>query len=357
MTKPLTSDATSSDATFTRRVLIVALIAVGVAVLWLVLPLLLLVFGAVLVAATLRTLARPLRWVGLGNAAAVAVTALVATLAVALLVFLFGAELQQQWTNLYGRLDAIVGQVARYFEVEGGEILKSTNPAANIVPLVPRVLSWGWSLGQAVLGAAFVAVAGLYIAFDPAAYRAGLIALVPKTYQENAVATLDDVAEALNRWLGGMLISMLLVGALTGAGLWFAGVHSPLALGLLAGVANFVPYLGSIVAAIVTLLFAAGQGWEIALWAAAVMAVVQQIESNVITPLVVGRAVSILPATGLFSVLAMALLFGPLGVLFGFPLAIVADIVVRRLYIRDALDKPVDILGEPASRSERKLSA
>jgi predicted PurR-regulated permease PerM len=54
----------------------------------------------------------------------------------------------------------------------------------------------------------------------------------------------------------------------------------------------------------------------------------------------------------MFAMFAMALLFGPLGVIFGFPLAIVADIAIRRLYVRDTLDKPVEILGKPAQRSE-----
>ena len=81
------------------------------------------------------------------------------------------------------------------------------------------------------------------------------------------------------------------------------------------------------------------------------MFIVQQIESNVVTPVVVGGAVSLSPVTGLFAIVAMAVLFGPLGVLFGFPLAVVADIAIRRLYIRDALDEPVEILGDQAKKS------
>ena len=78
----------------------------------------------------------------------------------------------------------------------------------------------------------------------------------------------------------------------------------------------------------------------------------------VIAPLVVGRRVSIAPATGLFAIVAMAVVFGPLGVLLGFPLTIVADIVIRRLYVRDALDEPVEILGDEAEKSAKaaKLS-
>jgi predicted PurR-regulated permease PerM len=148
---------------------------------------------------------------------------------------------------------------------------------------------------------------------------------------------------------------MVMVGALTALGLWIAGVQSPIVLGLLAGLANFVPYAGSIAAAVLTLTIAAAQGWETLVWASAAMLIVQQIESNVISPMVIGRAVHILPATGLFALVAMAMLFGPLGVLFGFPLAIVADVAIRRLYVRDLLGKPVKIHGEPAAPSESSV--
>lgn len=342
-----------SDATFTRRVLIVALIVAGVVAVWLLSPLLLLIFGSILVALTLRSLAQPFRMCGVGETAAVALAAVLCCVTLALAILFFGAEMAVQSRNLNSRLGASLADVAEQLGIRSGEdLLKGANPAANFAPLIPRFVSWGWSLGQAILAATLVVVAGLYLAVDPKTYRDGLVTLVPRAYQDNAVATLDDIGKALHLWLGGMLISMTIVGSLTGTGLWLVGIQSPLALGLLAGLANFVPYVGSIVAAGVTLVMSSGQGWEFVAAAAGVMLIVQQIESHVITPLVVGRAVSILPATGLFAIVAMAILFGPMGVLFGFPLAIVTDIAIRRLYVRDALDQPVEILGNPAARSD-----
>jgi predicted PurR-regulated permease PerM len=78
-----------------------------------------------------------------------------------------------------------------------------------------------------------------------------------------------------------------------------------------------------------------------------VLVVVQQVESNLIMPLIADRMVSIAPAVGLFAVVAMGVLFGPLGLLLGFPLAIVFDVAVRRLYVRDTLGQPVQIVGKP----------
>jgi predicted PurR-regulated permease PerM len=346
-----------ANQTFIQRVLIVAMIAVAAVSVWLLLPLLLLVFGSVLLAFTLRTLARPLRWCGLNQGAAVILTALIAAVGFILAAVLFGAEFVTQLNALNERAGITLSRLAAFLGLQAEDIVNGQSPVASIAPLIPRFLSFGWTVGQAIAGLLFVIVASVYLALDPKPYRDGLVTLVPSDYKQNVLATLDDIGEGLQNWLGGTLLSMVLVGTMTGVGLWLVGVQSPLALGLLAGFANFVPYIGSLAAAAVTVVMAAGQSFDAALAAIGVLLVIQQIESYILAPLVVGRAVSILPATGMFAMFAMALLFGPLGVIFGFPLAIVADISIRRLYVRDTLDKPVEILGKPAQRSEVAVSA
>lgn len=342
----------SDDGAFVRRVLIVALIAAVLAVLWLLSHVILLFFGAVLVATTLNAVGQPLQRAGVGHTPAIVIAMVLVAVLIAAAVIFFGADIAEQTRNLATRLSEAAGRVGEQFNIGSlKEIMEGVRPAADIAPLIPGFLSWGVSLGGAILGLLLVLVGGFYLAVDPAPYRDGFIKLVPPAYHANAIATLDDLDEALNRWIAGQLVSMAIIGALTGVGLWLAGVQSPLALGLLAGLANFVPYIGSIAAAIVALVIASSQGLEIVLAAALVMIVIQQIESYVVTPLVVGRRVSIAPATGLFAIVAMAVVFGPLGILFGFPLTIVADIVIRRLYVRDALDEPVEILGDKAEKS------
>ena len=122
---------------------------------------------------------------------------------------------------------------------------------------------------------------------------------------------------------------------------------SAFALGFIAGIAEFVPIIGPILAAIPALLIASSQDLQMVLLALAVLVVVQQVESNLITPLIADRMVSIAPAVGLFAVVGMGVLLGPLGLLLGFPLAIVFDVAVRRLYVRDTLGQPVQIVGMP----------
>ena len=119
-----------------------------------------------------------------------------------------------------------------------------------------------------------------------------------------------------------------------------------LALALLAGLAEFVPLVGPIVATISALLIALSVGWETALWTLLLYIVIQQVESNLIIPLVQRRVVELPPAVTLFAVVAFGLLFGLLGVLFATPLAVVVFVAVKKLWVRETLGAPTKMPGE-----------
>jgi predicted PurR-regulated permease PerM len=197
-----------------------------------------------------------------------------------------------------------------------------------------------------------VIVGGIYIAIDPAVYRDGLIKLFPIDWYPQIRATLDDGTSTLRLWLGAQVIAMLMVGVLIGGGALLIGIPSPFALGLIFGLAEFVPVVGPVARAVPVLLVAVGQGWEMTFGALGLVVIVQQVESNLIMPLVSGHAVQLPPAVGLFAIVAMGVVFGPLGLVLGYPLAIVVDVAVRRLYVRETLGEPVEIAGEKSRKGE-----
>ena len=267
-------------------------------------------------------------------------------------VLLFGADLSFQMRGMSERLSAVVKTLSERLAIGSfADLLKGASPATSIGAIVGRVFAWSSTLLGGVAGLFLVLFGGIYIAVNPGLYRAGLVKLVPPAVQPNIEAALDDAGEALRRWLGAQVIAMVLVGTLTGIGFWLIGLQSPLALGIIVGLAEFVPVVGPVIGAIPALLLATAQDWQIALWALAIIVAVQQLESNVITPLIVGRTVAVAPAVALFAIVAMGVLFGPLGLLFGFPLALVLDVAVRRLYVLDTLGERVEIMGRPAKRS------
>lgn len=127
------------------------------------------------------------------------------------------------------------------------------------------------------------------------------------------------------------------------------GLPAYLALGLLAGLAEFVPVVGSILAAAPALLLALTEGGiDLALWTLLLYVAVQQLQGNLIAPLVTRRMVSLPPAVTLVAIVAFGLVFGPLGVLFAAPLAVVAFVAVKRLWVREALGEDTDVPGEDA---------
>ncbi len=257
--------------------------------------------------------------------------------------YLFGSQISTQLASVMESLPAAMQTLSKTVPFASvSQFVKGS----SIGELVMNAFSWGTTLFGAVATLVVVIVAGIYIAIDPDTYRNGLVMLFPRRYKEQIAATLDDAGEALRLWLGGQLLAMIMVGILIAVGLALVGVPSALALGLIAGVTEFVPIIGPVIGAVPALLLASMQDWNLALWTLAVFVVVQQIESNIIMPLVAGRAVAVPPAVGLFAVVAIGVLFGPLGLLLGYPLAIVTDAAVRRLYVRDALGEDVTIAGE-----------
>ena len=132
----------------------------------------------------------------------------------------------------------------------------------------------------------------------------------------------------------------------TSSGRISIGIPAALTLGLLAGFLDFVPFIGPIVAAIPAIVLALAGDPETALWVVGLYLVVQQIEGNIITPLFQKRAVELPPALLLFSLVAAGLVFGIAGVMFAEPLTVVLYVLVKRLYVRDALDTDTPMPGE-----------
>ena len=342
-----------SDLAFVRRVFIVVAIGALIAAVWALSDILLLLFGAVLFAVMLHAVAAPLQThLRLGQGAALALGGALMVLLLAAAVIFLGPELATQMRTLFTTLPEAANRLLGYFQLGSmADLIKDGTTASALGGLASRVIAWSTTLAGALASFLLVLFGGIYLAISPRLYRDGLVKLVPPAIQPNVNATLDDSGEALKRWLAGQLIAMLLVGVFTAAGLWLAGVPSAFALGLIAGLAEFVPLIGPIIAAIPALLIASTQDWQTVLLALSVLVVVQQVESNLIAPVIADRMVSIAPAVGLFAVVAMGVLFGPLGLLLGFPLAIVFDVAVRRLYVRDTLGERVEIMGKPAKPS------
>jgi predicted PurR-regulated permease PerM len=247
-----------------------------------------------------------------------------------------GQALPSAWSSLQQRLAGLglEEQLAK---------LIPTGPSSGIAASAGR---FAMSLGGGLADALLIIVGGIFIAASPRFYQTGMEKLVPERRREIAGEAFKDSGRALQLWLKAQLLSMAGVGLATGIGLWLVGMEGALALGLLAALLEFIPFVGPILAAIPAVLIALSLDPQLALWVVLVYLVVQQIEGNLLQPLLQQWAVDLPGAVLLFSLLACGTLFGPLGVIFAAPLTVVIYVLVKKLYVREALETETPIPGE-----------
>ena len=320
---------------------VVFAIAALFALCWMLREVLLLTFGAILVATIIRAGARPLmRRLKMGERWAVMLVALVLVLTGAGMFWLFGHQIASQLQGLSERLPRAVAAVREWLESNqaGRFLLERASALAedgSWLENAPRVLA----ISATTIGHMFLMLfVGIYLAMNPRLYRDGFVRLFPEGQRKKLHHALNESGDALRKWLLGQLVSMSSVGVLTGVGLWIVGAPLPLGLGIMAGLFEFIPAIGPVLAFVPGVLVALTEGSEVALYAAIVFIVVQQLEGSVIMPLAQRWAVALPPAYGLVAVLSFSLLFGFLGILFGSPLAVVAMCLVQNLYLRNGVE-------------------
>jgi predicted PurR-regulated permease PerM len=303
--------------------------------------LLLMLFGAVIVAVALHALAQPLgRYLRLSPRLAVALAVALAVVVITLGSWLVGDRLVAQFDDLARKLPKALSTLISWArERTIGEALwkvwRGTNaddvPWASVAVAATQALS-------AVGGIGLVLVVGVYLAADPVLYREGLLRLVPPAYRGRVDEALLASGYALSRWLLGQGISMLFVGTSTAIGLALLGLPLALTLGLLAGALAFIPFFGPIASGVLAVLLAFMQGPELALYVAILCVVIQQIEGNLLMPLVQRWAVELPPVLGITAAVIFGLLFGLPGVILASPLMVVAMVLVRKLYVEGVLE-------------------
>ena len=186
-----------------------------------------------------------------------------------------------------------------------------------------------------VLGDLYVVLfLGLFFTAAPSTYINGLLKLVPVKGRPEAENVINKTGLKLTKWLKGQLFAMLIVAVLTITGLLIMGVPMAFVLGLLAGILNFIPNFGPLIALVPAVLIAFLQSPSTALMVAILYIAVQVLESNIITPQIQQKMISIPPAMVIITQLFMGVLTGSLGLLLAMPILVVLMVALQELYIR-----------------------
>jgi predicted PurR-regulated permease PerM len=339
-TIPVNSKLSSGD--FARYTLVAVVITGLVYLGWKVIDVALMAFGGIVFASVLRALANLVkRYLKLPGRWSIVAVLLLLFLLFGALSWAFGAQLIDQAEQLRTRLPAAVATVQqRIEEWSGGRFkLSALQPPADTAKLVGNVAKVAGVTVGFVGHAVVMFFVGLYLAFDPDVYVRGVVRLFPVDHRTSVHEALMAAGEALRKWLIGQLASMSIVGVLTAIGLAIAGVPLALALGVLAGLLDFIPVVGPVIAFVPGVVLALSVDPHTAAWAAAVYLGVQQLENHVIVPLAQRWSVNLPPAVSILSILTLGLLFGVMGVLFGMPLTVVAMVLIKKLYVEGSLEK------------------
>lgn len=322
------------EPTFIKKVLVTLGLVILALFTWKIAPVLMLAFAGVVFATALRAASEPLaRRTHMSDLASVVAVSTAVLIAFVAAGYLFGKQLAEQAYALWQAIDTAWG---KFMEVLGsfpiGQTLMENMKTGTDGDAVAQVAKGTIGVFGAVADTMLVVFLALYFAADPRSYRRGLLWLIPPSARDQVAGALDAAGRALRKWLLGQLAAMTAVGLLTGIGLWAIGVPLAIPLAILAGVLDFVPVVGPIVAAIPGVLVAFAQEPRLGLYALGVYLAVQFVEGNIIMPMAEKWAVAVPPALSLLAIVAFGVLFGLIGVLFAMPLLVVSIVLVKKLY-------------------------
>jgi predicted PurR-regulated permease PerM len=277
---------------------------------------------------------------GLGAAAIVAlVFALLAGIAV-----LLAPVLQQQGVELQQKLPEAIDRIDR--ELLRRHILPNAADAATqqhsplrgilrqqagaVIPYLFPVFS---TTIASMTGLILVVFLTIFFAADPETYTEGILHLLPHAHRERGGEVLATMGRSLRAWLVARSIAMVTIGAIVTAVMAILGVRASVALGVIAGLLEFVPVFGPIIGAIPAIALGFVDSPQKALAVLIAFVIIQQLEGNVLIPLLLQRAVEVPPALSLIGIASLGIVLGVLGVVIAEPLVAVALVAVKMLYV------------------------
>lgn len=322
-------------------------------IVWRIRQVILLAFTAVIFATILNRFVRKLQRGGIRHGIAVAIAVVCVLLVLAGFFAIVVPSITEQWSQLVNLVPDAFQELRRNYswiqnliplqllrDIENFEDFQgfmNRIPAvdSNWVDSIFRVFSSSLSFILNLLLVTFVSV---MILANPRPYRRVFILLFPAFYRDRIDEVLTESERALFGWFIGILFNMTVIGLFSGVGLLFLGIPLALVNALLAGVLTFIPNLGPVLSVIPPAALGLLENPWKALAVIILYIVIQQVESNILTPLVMQYQVSLLPAITLLSQVAFAVFFGLLGLFLALPIVIVAQVWFKEILIKDILN-------------------
>lgn len=269
---------------------------------------------------------------------------------VGLLFWFLGAKISDQAGNMAKELPELVTQAEAKLKGSalGRKVLYSIsgNNSQKLMNSFQQIFRTSFG----VIGDFYIILfMGIFFTIDPNIYKNGVLKLVHPQSRSRASEIMDRISLTLKNWLKGMLIAMVLIAVLSFTGLFIIGVPMALALAVMAGILNFIPNFGPLIAMIPAVLIGLTVSINTAIAIACIYLAVQAIESNIVTPMIQNAMIKIPPALIIISQVLFGTLTGGLGVILATPLLAVILVLVDELYVRK-IERDEKIMPDPTLR-------
>ena len=191
-----------------------------------------------------------------------------------------------------------------------------TNVTSSIIGLFSKVISL-----------VLIPILTFYFLKDKEYFKKKISLSLPKKHRKDIFKVSREIDRVLERFIRGQMIVALFVGVLTTIGLLILGIDFALVIGLVAGIANFIPFFGPIIGIFPAVIFALLENPSKVIWVVLLFIIIQQIESNIISPKIVGESVGLHPIIIIIVLLIGGNVAGIIGMLLSVPIAAVIKIV------------------------------
>lgn len=315
-------------------------------------PLALLILGITIAAA----LAPVVHWVAkaMPRVAAIVLVYLVLFLLFSGLVWLLLPSFSGQVQGFVQRIPQLADQAQQWINqrlpIDLSTLVNSLQ--SSIGETASRLVTVPLQLASALLDTLLVIFLSIYALIATPKFCGFVVSLAPEEQRETVEDVMVRMAAAMGGYVRGVFISGVIIAVFTSVGLWLIGVQFPLVLGVTAGVLEVVPVFGSIFAGALIVVVALFQSTTTALITLVFVFVLQQVESNILFPLIMGHETETSPLLNLFAFFAGIAVGGLLGALVAVPLAAALHVFVRRVVapavrrwfgVIDAPTRPADV--------------
>jgi len=246
-------------------------------------------------------------------------------------------QLGRDLPQLINKVSTLLGQDPRLASINQA-VSPGLNPD-NLQSIGRQLLGVAGGAANSMVQVLLAMLLGILLVLDPASHRGMVLAITPRPARDLMLELLDESRQALGGWLSGMTLSATTVFLLTWGGLAVLQAPLPLLSGLVCGLLTFVPTIGPTAATVLPVGLALLQSPQLLISVLVFRLVLQNLEAFLLTPLLLRKTVNLLPTVALMAQLSLGALLGLPGVLLALPLVVVLQVVMQRVVVEQVMDR------------------